>query len=397
VTSITTATIAGESEPVLVAARSDGSLSLLEVSPGGQYQDVQNFTDPNLRDPSQVAVISDANGILEGYVTNRDDNVPLVFDFNFGAPVATTIGVTPPIQLVAELTELIPESLPTVATLTVVPIDLSATPDRFGDEGTSFDLGSPLSGPLLVAAIQVNSEEGGDLGAGGMGDVIDVPRDFGRSGDEELETAARLTDAVSGLDGELQRGLQDLRKNMVPAVEGAGDGLEGMRDALDAVFRDWLSEVGQAMNSVSVPLINQGRDALRSSTLPLRSAVEINGRALQITDSHWIAVIDGLVQYSAATGRIVGHSLQSLWEPDQSIISPAAPTIKFEGPIPVPAPAGQDQPINDQRPELPMPMGYVPRHTRQLTEPLAMLLLACGVWQTSWMDRPKEATKKKTR
>ena len=285
VTFIDTAVLPGVADPALVAARSDGTLSLLEAGANGQLQEVQDISPAGLTDPSELQVVSDENGHLEGYVTNRGDNTPIVFDFNLGAIVPVTVPVTVPTQQVAALTPLNEEALPTVATLATVPdlgprnpfSEITAPPTEFGSVPVvSVELAALESGQL-----------GEDTGADGLGDGNTPADDLGeRERDPQgQDKDAALTEELSGLNETIERGLQEMRdlRDRLLNLDDRPGGMDVRTDALDEVFRQGWPGVEQTFDSGNV-MVERGLDALRSATVPIQPAREMVSQATPISD-----------------------------------------------------------------------------------------------------------------
>lgn len=69
------------SVPILVAARSDGSVSILESDTGDTYEETLFLTDPELTDPSDLEVVPVGDG-WEAYVSDQHSNTLFVFEFD---------------------------------------------------------------------------------------------------------------------------------------------------------------------------------------------------------------------------------------------------------------------------------------------------------------------------
>lgn len=153
---------------------------------------------------------------FESFLARQGDNLRLVFDFNLGA-ILPFFGAPVPTEEVADLTSLAESILPTVATLSGIPLEptkLWTNPAEDTDsmpgaatDGSSSIRPTPTQNPGAAHASPTHEELG------------------------------NLNDTVSGLEEAMERNRQALRLALLEVGACSGAGAEAIQEAFAVIYR----------------------------------------------------------------------------------------------------------------------------------------------------------------
>ena len=194
-TAMTTASLNGETE--LVVGFAGGKVELF-ADQLGQLEEEMVFQDPELTDPSDLAVLSTG----EIYVTNSglSDNV-IVFVMSGGIPVPDTETVP---ELPGQFATVQPLSLGGLAQVALLLTGHPGGPSALGLEGeetSAFAVGlGSVQYQTLLTALRLGADED-DAVAGEDADPLDEPEPSGSLGPSLKESIIGAEDALREQDG----------------------------------------------------------------------------------------------------------------------------------------------------------------------------------------------------